>query len=113
MQVHSYHPRKEKKDHFQPPVGFTVRHLPLSQTVADEVARATKIDCTEENGVAMKDIYTILLNETSQSKVVTTTADKMPTAVVKKVRAWKAILGADTTRYHNASAVHTGIVPGC
>ena len=67
------------------PVGFTVRHLPLSQADADEVARATKIDCTEENGIAMKDIYTILLNETGQSKVATKATEKMPTAVVKKV----------------------------
>ena len=71
MQVHSYHPCKEKDDPFQPPMGFTVMHLPLSQKDADEVARATRIDCTEENGVAMKDICTVLL--------ITATADKMPT----------------------------------
>ena len=33
----------------------------------------------------MKDIYTILLNETGQSKVATKATEKMPTAVVKKV----------------------------
>ena len=90
MQVHSYHPRKEKENHFQPPSGFTVRHLPLTQADADEIARAAKLDCTEENGVAMKDIYSILLTETNQSKITTPDVDRMPTAVVKKVRAWQA-----------------------
>ena len=114
MQVHSYHPRKEKEQPFQPPSGFTVRHLPLTQADADEIARAAKLDCTEENGVAMKDIYTILLNETNQSKN-TAAADRLPTAVVKKSAsmASEAILGPNTAKYHNAPTVHTGFVPDC
>ena len=49
MQVHSYHPCKEKEHPFQLPSGFTVRHLPLTQADADEIARAAKLTAQYHN----------------------------------------------------------------